>query len=229
MTGPSAALRADELHSVDLFADLAEHDLDTLLPRATVERFSRKETILPEGSKHDGIIVARGGARLYRLARAGIEVTIALLGPGDTYLLPVAAPSVVCVCLMEASRDDTVIYRLPAGPLRALIARDLNLSDRVLMIAAQTVTMLADRLEDQVVNDVRTRLAHALVAMDGSPDTPIMATHQELAALIGTTQNQVSKALASLRYAGLVASEHHRRGIVVLQPDVLAQYGSVPR
>jgi CRP-like cAMP-binding protein len=229
MNGRGTALTIDELRSVSLFADLERDNLESLARGATVERYMRKDTILPEGSKHDGIIVVRGGARLYRLARPGIEVTIALLGAGDTYLLPVAAPSVVCVCLMEASRDETIIYRIPAGPLRALIARNLALSDRVLTIAAQTVTMLADRLEDHIVDDVRTRLAHALADMDGNPDVPIMATHQELAALIGTTQNQVTKALADLRHAGLVASEHHRRGIVVLQPDTLAHYGSSSR
>jgi CRP-like cAMP-binding protein len=228
MVGSGTAVTASELGRLDLFANLSHEDLESLALGATRERFDRKDTILPVERVHDGIVIISGGARLYRVPRKGIEVTIATLGPGESYLLPVAAPAVQCVCVLEASLDETTIYRLRSRPLHELIAGNLELSARMLTLAAQTVTVLGNRLEDYVVNDVRTRLAHALAAMAAGSGEPISATHQELASLIGTSQTQVTRALASLRRAGLVASERHRRGIIVRDRDQLARYGGSP-
>jgi CRP-like cAMP-binding protein len=225
MVRSTVALTPDELGLVEPFTGLSRADLESLVSSATVERFDRKQIILPAWDKHDGIVVAHGGARLYRLGHKRVDVTIALLGPGHTYLLPVAAPAVKCTCLLEASQDGTIVYRLPGEPLRALILQDLALSERMLTLAAQTVTMLSDRIEEYVSNDVMTRLAHALAAMEGGSGEPLAITHQELAALIGTTQTQVTRALAQLRRAGLVETARHRPGIVVLDKDALASFG----
>jgi CRP-like cAMP-binding protein len=225
MARSSSTLNVDELGLIEPFTGVNRADLAAVTSGATVERYDRKQTILPAGEKHDGIVVAQGGARLYRLGRRHIDVTVALLGPGHTYLLPVAAPAIQCMCVLEASQDGTIVYRLPGGPLRALITRDLALSDRMLTLAAQTVTLLADRLEEYVSEDVKTRLAHILAAIANGTDEPIMATHAELAALIGSTQTQVTKALAQLRDVGLVASSRHRRGLALCDRDALASYG----
>jgi CRP-like cAMP-binding protein len=56
------------------------------------------------------------------------------------------------------------------------------------------------------------------------PEGYVRRTHSELAALIGSTQTGVTKALGVLRRQGLVEGRLHRRGIRAPDVQKLASY-----
>jgi CRP-like cAMP-binding protein len=84
---------------------------------------------------------------------------------------------------------------------------------------------LCDRLEDLALRPVRARLAHELAHLASENHTGwVSATHDELAARIGSKQVEVTRGLRALRDEQLIASEPHCRGITVLDPAELASY-----
>jgi CRP-like cAMP-binding protein len=71
--------------------------------------------------------------------------------------------------------------------------------------------------------EIKTRLARTLVRLAlSSQEQIVSATHAELAAMIGTRQEEVTKLLYHFRALGLVASVPHRPGLRVLDLERLA-------
>ncbi len=78
-------------------------------------------------------------------------------------------------------------------------------------------------IEELAFYEIKTRLARTLVRLAlSSEELIVSATHAELAAMIGTRQEEVTKLLGRFRALGLVASAPHRRGFRVLDLERLA-------
>jgi len=89
-----------------------------------------------------------------------------------------------------------------------LIARQLGESYRI--------------IEELAFYEIKTRLARTLVRLAlSSEELIVSATHAELAAMIGTRQEEVTKLLGHFRALGLVASAPHRPGLRVLDLERL--------
>jgi CRP-like cAMP-binding protein len=121
----------------------------------------------------------------------------------------------------EALMDETIIASLPWA----------TFVDVVLPRAGQVVdTLLRQALEEErlmvqefAFSTVKARLAHKLAALaDGRPIGMVQKTREELAALVGTRPEEVTKILADLREDGLVHYQPYARSIVILQADALA-------
>jgi len=78
-------------------------------------------------------------------------------------------------------------------------------------------------IEELAFYEIKTRLARTLVRLAlFSEGRLVSATHAELAVMIGTRQEEVTKLLCHFRALGLVASAPHRRGFRVLDLERLA-------
>ena len=77
-------------------------------------------------------------------------------------------------------------------------------------------------LEGLAFYEIEVRLARTLIRLAlSSEELIVSATHAELAAIIGTRQEEVTKMLGHFRALGLVASAPHRRGLRVLDLERL--------
>jgi CRP-like cAMP-binding protein len=75
----------------------------------------------------------------------------------------------------------------------------------------QRVTEAERRLERMAYSTVSARLAALLLELGGDEaDRTVRATHRELADMLGTWRETISKTLQDFRCRGLVASRHGR-------------------
>jgi CRP-like cAMP-binding protein len=84
-------------------------------------------------------------------------------------------------------------------------------------------------LEGLAFYEIEVRLARTLIRLGlSSEELIVSATHAELAAIIGTRQEEVIKMLRHFRASGLVASAPHRRGLRVLDLERLSSIRNEP-
>ena len=209
MTGWGAAaalpgLSADSLGSLDALAPM-EVPKGTVLfrPGETVKGFvvvleGRVEVFLTGPTGRDILLYA------VEPGQSCVQSTLGLLG-GEDY-------SGEAITATEAR-----VVLIPRETFLRLIDGDAHFRAFVFRAFAQRLQSMMHLLERVAFQRIESRLAEALLAR--AEDGSVSATHAELAALIGSAREVVSRRLDALARRGIVALE---RGTVrILDPETL--------
>lgn len=204
---------------------LFEHVCEQDLKRITVEGRCRvygalEEISRPEQDDTAIFFLAFGLCRLYAASDAGEEQTLALLTPGELCGHVFLQRTHDLGITLQSVTDGTKVYRLlwqrvaelertdpdVVGELRKVAVNRLHETERWLV--AMRFESVASRVEG-----VLKKLAKL------SDDHIVLLTHGQLAALVGSSREGVTKALPELRERGLIHTHQGRSGIVVTDPD----------
>jgi CRP-like cAMP-binding protein len=118
--------------------------------------------------------------------------------------------------------DATVAYRLSYPHVLELMGTSFTVSSYVCMLISRQLGESYRIIEELAFYEIKTRLARTLVRLAlFSEGRLVSATHAELAVMIGTRQEEVTKLLGHFRALGLVASAPHRPGLRVLNLERL--------
>jgi CRP/FNR family cyclic AMP-dependent transcriptional regulator len=170
--------------------------------------------------------VIAGRVKILRTSSGGTEAIVGIRNPGDIFAelswiedMPQRASSAVALDVGEVVRVDAAEFgrRIAADPeLAAAFARGVT---RRLADAEIELTELAGKSVPGRLIDALGRLAqeHGVVEEDGSLRIGISLTHKDLADLIGTSRETLTKELAVLADLGLVRISH--RSIALVQPE----------
>jgi CRP-like cAMP-binding protein len=215
------------LRACALFASMADDDLGSILEDVRRLSVRRQNMILPAGSRERGLfIVESGAARLYTSANSR-ELTLRRFGPGDVFGLMLLSEETEHTSHLEAVSDTAEILFIPWRALDGVVGSHPDVAYQALRLAGPIIQHLADLARDIAIYDTMTRLAHVLARLaQEAGDSCVGETHSELAALIGGSQGEVTRALGTFERQGLVARTRRRPGIRVLDPEALAGYES---
>lgn len=226
--GPGAAV-GDHwcLSEVDVFGDLSASEMAAIGARTPARTVETDQIVYSPQRRAEALyIVKRGRVRLFRIGVDGRTVTTAVASPGTIFgemqLLGLRMgatwaqalePSVLCLM----SRED----------VRRLLLSDPRIATRVAEQLGARLAELEDRLADVVCKTLTERTATALRQLLGprlSADQvePIRLTHEQLAQLVGTSRERMTKALGELAERGLIQLKRGR--ILVRAPVGLAAY-----
>lgn len=166
------------------------------------------------------LIVLAGQVRVQKTAENGREIALYRIGPGQTCV-------VTTVCLMTGTdydaegvaETDIEAQALPMPAFRALLAKSERFRDFVFRAYSVRITDLLLLLEEVSFGRIDQRLAACLLERGRSGE--VCATHQELAAELGTAREVVSRQLKEFENHGWIALA---RGRIVLR-DLAALAG----
>jgi CRP-like cAMP-binding protein len=211
----------------EMFHGLGEQNVRPLMVGAQCRTYGRNQLVCkPDDDISALFIIGRGTARAYRLSPNGQEITIDTLVPGSVFGMRLAGPEIRSNNFVESTSDETAVYRIPYDRVVEIMNDHPGVAVSVLRLAYECLEDARDRLADLALYDVKTRLAHTLARLATRESTKtVNATHRELAWMVGTRPEEVTKALRHLRDAGLVAYQPRHTGITVPNPPVLAAYG----
>jgi CRP-like cAMP-binding protein len=166
-------------------------------------------------------LLASGRVQLYRNTRDGRRFVVATLGPGSIFgedsVLGGIAPNTSAVAL-----EPGTVWIMPSHRVLELSAHEAVFTFGLMQAMGQRVVEAEDRLEQMAYRSVASRLAGLLLDLAGSaPNGEVRATHQELADMLGTWRETISKALNDLRRRGLVRSG--RRTLTLLDREGLRE------
>jgi CRP/FNR family transcriptional regulator len=208
------------LKGTALFSALSDAELASLAKRTLIRSFASAELIFSEGEPCTGFyIVSRGRVRIFKISPTGREQVLALEGPGrsvaelpvfDGGPYPASGAAVEPSELLFISRQD----------FRALCLEYPEISLKMLQVVGARLRRLVGIIEELSFTTVRHRLISWILRQAKSRDGlrfMLGASHQELAAQIGTVRELVSRNLARLQAQGFIGINGHEVTILNLE------------
>jgi len=192
-----------------LFSSVGPEGILRLTSMAQPRQYSRNRIIFHEGEKCAGVfIVVSGLVRIYKLASDGKEYNLHLAKPSKTFA-EVAAIGRIPYPANAQALEDTQCVLLPIEPFNHALETDHNLCRQLLGSMAVWTRQMVGKLEDVVMRDATSRLAHYLLETAGNSAQshvvlPMIKRH--VASHLNFTSETLSRTLHRLTDDGLIES-----------------------
>jgi CRP-like cAMP-binding protein len=214
------------LRRIDLFADLTDREADTVLDLMREKSLERGTTVFHQNDSGGGLyLILAGSVKITRTGRDGRDVTVAVLAEGNFFgemSLLDGQPRSASATALQPTRllvlDREHFQRHVLAHPR-IVAKLLGELSKRLRAADQSIEYLA-------LGSVHDRLAHLLGHLGrrsqlkgGSGVIERSPTHQELAEMVGSSRETVTRTLAAMEKGGLITIDRRR---IVLLPEFFA-------
>jgi len=217
-------MRAEDLptvRSLDLFASMPGASFDDLMQGAFLQWFPPQVLLIEEGAPADFLhVVVDGMVEMFARSNER-ETTMAILEPVSAFIL--AAVLRDAVYLMSARTiERSRVLMIPAESVREAMLRDPALTQAIVQDLAGAFRNSVKALKAQKLRTGVERLANWLLRANedqgGDGSVTLGMDKRTLAALLGMTPENLSRAFGTLRAYGVEVSG---REIVLTAPDDL--------
>ena len=195
------------LKNVALFEGLPEEDLQRLERIGRSKSLAKGEILFAQGEEATGFyVVAKGRVKVYRLSPKGRQQILHVLGPGEALAEVALFSDARYPAWAEALEPSEVIF-FPRKAFLDLVQRRPELALNILGLMALRLRKLASMVEALALKEVPERLASYLLYLKeikGSPEFELEIPKGELAALLGTVPETLSRVLTRLSEKGLL-------------------------
>ena len=212
---------------VDIFADLSATEMEAIATAAPMKTYSAGDLLF---SPHQPIetlfILKKGRVRIFRVSPNGRALTTALVAPGTVFGEMVLLGQQMHDNFAEAL-DEVVVCVMSRADVHRFLLSDPRISARISEILGRRVAELERRLTDTVFKSVPERVAATLCLLAREQQrrplgrgVQIALTHEQIAALTGTSRETTTKVLGEYAERGLLRLG--RGKVTILDPDAIA-------
>jgi len=200
------------LAEVDIFCDLSPAEMDAIAAAAPMKTYAAGEVLFsPDNPVEMLFILKRGRVRIFRVSADGRALTTAIMTPGTIFGEMVLLGQRMHDNYAEAL-DEAVVCVMSRSDVQRYLLSDPRIAARITAILGQRLVDMERRLSDTVFKSVRQRIATTLATLAGQERryvvgsrTPVVAlTHQQIAALVGTSRETATKILDDFADRGLI-------------------------
>ncbi|WP_327311948.1 Crp/Fnr family transcriptional regulator [Streptomyces sp. NBC_01235] len=216
------------ISEVDIFRDLSDAEMDAIAAAAPMKTYSTGELLhSPSQPSEVLFILKRGRVRIFRVSADGRALTCAIISPGTIFGEMALLGQRMYDNFAEAL-DEVVVCVMSRADVQKFLLSDARIAARITEILGQRLADLEQRLSDSIFKSVPQRIATTLTTLATRSDTPvgklrpgahhpqIALTHEQLAALAGTSRETTTKVLREFADHGLLRLARGR--ITVLDP-----------
>jgi CRP/FNR family transcriptional regulator, dissimilatory nitrate respiration regulator len=209
-----------QLTGISLFTGLARAQYEALARISVRRTFRKGERIFSEGDEGTGFYVVCGGrVKIFKVSAEGKEQILHLCGPGESF-------GEVSVFTGQGFPADavavlqTILLFFPGAAFSSLIRQDPALALNMMAQLSQRLRQFAGLIDDLSLKEVPGRLAKYLLYLSGRDvkgTVELDVSKGQLAALLGTIPETISRILAKLNRQGLIRSRGAQIRILDLQ------------
>lgn len=202
------------LRRVTIFAHLTHTELEQLARRIAIKRWSAGAIIVGEREEEQALyLVYQGRVKVCLFGENGREMTLATLGAGGFFgelsLIDGHPRSANVV-----AHDDAVLFVLDREAIDEHLRQHPATMQALLRSLAQRLRQSDNVIANLALHDVNARLTRTLIDIARSSGErhvdglmiPHRPTQQDLANMVGTCRETVSRTLSSMARRGLVVS-----------------------
>jgi len=208
----------DIMHQIaasPLFQGLSREHYEELSMIMLEQVFRRGQIIFSEGDDADGFyLVLSGRVKVFKLSAEGKEQILHILGPGEP-LGEVAVFAGKCFPAHAEAMEESRLSFFPRDSFVGLIARNPSLAMNMLAVLSQRLRKFTALVEDLSLKEVPGRLAAYLLYLSerhgDSTELLLDISKGQLASLLGTIPETLSRILARMSKRGLIQGEGTRR------------------
>ncbi len=216
MLPPEEKLRL--LSMVDILEPLSWEEIEDLSRLIPDTHFQRGQILYTPQEKSEALfMLKKGRVRIYRVGPDGREFTLTVVGAGTVF----GEMSLTAQRLENAyaeAMDPAVVCKMKRQDLERLVMDKPQVGLKMMSVLSERLSVAEDRMEDIAFKEVPARLASfilQLVESEGvmtaeGPKIPTRYTHRQLATMIGSKRETVTKAFTLLQRAGAVELKRRR-------------------
>ena len=216
------------LRKIPLLRNLGPRELKRIRTIAKLQTFPSGAMIIKKADTAQHMFLVLGGrVKIFCYSNARKRKTFAYLGPGDFFGEMAVIVDTDRAASVEAVEDCRLLI-IRKSDFRKLLLSDTKLCFNLLRAVSARLRRADEEIENLLFRNVLGRVAKAIhdLAKNGGSKRYKSGlllrqkyTHQELADLVGTTREPLSRALAMLRRAELV--DTHKGLIHIIDPKKL--------
>ena len=206
---------------------LTRDEIEELSRRIPDINYQRGQILYTPKERSEALfMLKKGRVRIYRVGPDGREFTLTVVSAGTVF----GEMSLTAQRLENAfaeAMESAVVCKMKRHDLERLVMDKPKVGLKVMSVLSERLSSADDRMEDIALKEVPARLASfilQLVESEGvmtaeGPKIPTRYTHRQLATMIGSKRETVTKAFTLLQQAGIV--ELKRRKIHVRDTQAL--------
>ena len=219
----------EHIATVPLFQALPREHHKDLATVVKDQAFRRGQFIFSDGDEGTGFyVIISGRVKIFKLSLEGKEQILHIFGPGE----PIGEVAVFAGKRFPANAEaleDSRVFFFPRAPFMELIQKNPSIALNMLAVLSQRLRKFTALIEDLSLREVPGRLAAHLLYLsqkkDGMNDLTLDISKGQLASLLGTIPETLSRILTRMTKAGLIQSEG-ARDIRILDHDGLEELAS---
>jgi len=214
------------LSESEIFRDLTPNEMQEVARMSAMTTCHRGRVFYePEQTGEVLFILKKGRVVLYRITEDGRKLVTGTVGAGSVFGEMSMLGQGMADAYAEALEDCTLCV-LSREDISRLIGTYPSIAIRMLDRLAARLREAEDRLADVAYRPVQARVANTLLRLAGH-DSEIHLSHQDLAEIVGTHRETVTRTLNHFRSEGAV--ELDRMLIRVVDATRLAEAGAETR
>lgn len=212
------------LRKIPLLAQLSDEEIQRVKADIRIRSHAKREVVLHKGGIGDGLLfLLSGQLQVIDITEDGRAIGLRMLAPGDFFgeiaLINNSTRSASVVAM-----SDVLVAFLPAATAMHLFSHSPSVAQQMLQHLAQKIQRDSEFRALLSINNTTKRIYNFIVLMrkkkpDGEDVVENLPTHQDIANMINTSRETVTRALLALSQQGIIRKDAHR--LVIVDPAAL--------
>jgi CRP-like cAMP-binding protein len=205
----------DQIAAIPLFQGLSRGEYEDLAMIVVDQVIRRGQTIFEEGDEGSGFyVILSGRVKIFKLSPDGKEQILHILTTGEPFgEVPVFAGEKFPA--HAAALEESRLFFFPRPAFVKLIGQNPSLALNMLAVLSRRLRKLASLVEDLSLKEVSGRLAAYLLYLSegkkGAVEVKLDVSKNQLASLLGTIPETLSRILTRMTREGLIKSNGPRQ------------------
>lgn len=220
--GATATIPVEFLQSVQLFSNLGQAEIEQIRPYLSPREFRRGEVTFLKGDPCQALYIIRSGQiKLSEMSESGREQALFILTPGDFF-------DVVSIfdggpyLTTATALSDVLLYAIRKQDVLTIARQYPAVANAALPYLGGMLREMAELVADISFESVPVRIAKLILRyaeIQGVP-TPDgvrvkrTLTHQEIADIVGTDREVVTRSLRDLQEQGVIEMEQGKQILI---------------
>jgi CRP/FNR family transcriptional regulator, cyclic AMP receptor protein len=225
-------MRQDQIKKVlsnfMLFRDLNEHEIDKIVQISLSRTWKKNSYIFLQGEPLDNVYFMEDGkVKIYKSDVNGREQIVSILKKGEMFPHVGFFRKGNYPANAEVLEKATLVV-VPIAKFENVLIENPELCIKVFNVLGEKIVDLQNRLEEQILNNTYEQIIKLLIRLgekhgskneDGKVVLKNEFTNKDLANMIGTTRETVSRTLTKMKKDELI--EMDDEGNMLLDPETL--------
>lgn len=213
------------LRKIPLLAGLSDEEIIKVKQEIRIRRYAKREVVLHKGGSGDGLLfLLSGQLQVIDVTEDGRAIGLRMLSVGDFFgeiaLINNSTRSASVVAMTEV-----LVGFLPAPTAMHLFSHSPTVANQMLRHLAQKIQRDSEFRALLSINNTAKRIYAYLQLMQqknpqsGTAVVENLPTHQDIANMVNTSRETVTRALLSLSQQGIIQKDAHR--LIILDAKAL--------
>jgi len=210
-------MKAETLKDISLFSSLKSETLRHLDAVAVKRSYPKNTILMSEGDRSDQLYaILDGKIKVVVMDPEGREIVVNLMGPGDCFgeiaMIDGEARSATIVTM-----EPTQVMTIGRADFTPILNSNPDLMQHLLKLLARKVRASTSMVESLAFENVYARLIRLLTNLARPKGNLLVVeerlTHQDIANMIGSSREGVSRMLKALSSGGYISIDQKRISI----------------